>query len=90
MFCFCFLRFWRQEFTMCSLLLSAISRLAWNDLQTTKPSAGILHHPLPAPSNEEGVCFKCKFKCKAHNPYLKKEKDDLSGITAKPTVGLTE
>jgi len=26
----------------------------------------------------------------AHNPYLKKEKDDLSGITAKPTVGLTE
>lgn len=44
---------------MCSLLLSAIFRLAWNELQTMKPSGRILHHPLPVPSNEEGVHFKC-------------------------------
>lgn len=40
---------------MCPLLLTVISR---QRLQSMKLSEGILHHPLPVPLSDEGVCFE--------------------------------
>lgn len=77
---------------MCPLLPVVISRQrpTWSELQKMRLPEGILYHPLPAPSNDEGVCFESTPVQKYIIYTTKKQKADLSGIRAKATVGLIE